>query len=124
VQDTVIFQGFVPNAELRALYHAADVYVSMSYSESFGQTLVEAMAAGLCVVAAENVGACGIIHDGQTGFLVRPGQVADLVNALRGVCDDPIVRATIGRNAQRVAKECFDWPVIATQYMALYKSLA
>lgn len=123
VDDIVVFQGFVPNKEIAALYEASDVYVSMSFSESFGQTLVEAMAVGLCVVAAENVGSRGIIEDGRTGFLVRSGDVSHLVETLRAVFDQADRRVGIGSEARRAAKECFDWTEIAAKYMALYEAL-
>lgn len=52
VRDAVVELGYVPYDQLGALYQAADLYVFPSFSESFGHTMVEAMACGLPVVAA------------------------------------------------------------------------
>lgn len=123
VEKDVTFDRYVPNVQLPSLYHAADVYVTMSFSESFGQTVVEAMAAGLCVIAAENIGTRGIIKNGRTGFLVRPGSVADLVLVLRRVCENRVLSDAIGAEAQRVAEERFDWSVIGAHYIGLYTQI-
>jgi glycosyltransferase involved in cell wall biosynthesis len=53
LQDDVVTLGYVPYRRLHALYRAADLYVFPSFTESFGHSLVEAMAAGLPVVAAD-----------------------------------------------------------------------
>ncbi len=54
--------------ELTNYYHASDIYVSSSCSESFGKVLIEAMAAGLPVIATATTGSKEIIKDGENGF--------------------------------------------------------
>jgi glycosyltransferase involved in cell wall biosynthesis len=66
-------KGKIDQQELINYYQAADIYVSSSCSESFGKVLIEAMAAGLPVVATATTGSKEIVKDGENGFLVPVG---------------------------------------------------
>ena len=68
--DRVRFEGAVPQERLPWYYSAADLLVAPSYYESFGLTVLEAMACGTPVVAARTGGLRGLVRDGETGYLV------------------------------------------------------
>ncbi|HUS13992.1 MAG TPA: glycosyltransferase [Chloroflexia bacterium] len=70
LQDHVHFAGFVPEADLPATYAAADLYVHTGLQESFGLSVIEAMAARLPVVAVAEGGPTATVQDGVTGYLV------------------------------------------------------
>src|SRR5213078_2192131 len=79
--DAVRFLGFVADADLPALYNAADLYVGASrrydlLAEGFGIALVEASACGLAVVAGDSGGVPDAVRDGETGLLVDPDDPA------------------------------------------------
>lgn len=80
------------------------LFVSAARSEPFGLSIVEAMAAGLPVVAAASEGALEIIEDGVTGKLVPVGDPESLARAINNLLDDPVERSRLGRNAQLVAQ--------------------
>lgn len=97
VAERVVFAGPVADAELAAHYHLASVFVMPSRFigaeasvEGLGLVYLEAMAAGLPVVAGRSGGVPDIVHDGENGLLVDPGSVAELVAALHGLLSDPV----------------------------------
>jgi glycosyltransferase involved in cell wall biosynthesis len=95
IGDQVEFRGFRDNVwqELREM----DVLVHSSVRpEPFGQVVLEGMAAGVPVVAANAGGPAELITDGVDGFLTRPGDAADLARALREVAIDRDLRRRIG----------------------------
>lgn len=83
------------------------LFVSAARSEPFGLAIIEAMAAGLPVVAAASEGAVEIIEDGVSGILVPAADPRALAVAVNQILDDSSERARIGRNALRAARESF-----------------
>jgi len=69
LEDRVRFLGFVPDDDLPALYHAADAFLMTSTFETQGIALLEAMAAGLPVAAADSGGPTEFVRDRENGFL-------------------------------------------------------
>lgn len=118
--EHVVFEGVVPSTKVIDYYARADLFVSMSYSESFGQSLIEAMATGLPVISALNVGSREIVEDSVTGFLVEAGDTAGLVARLRLLLDHPERRHLMGDQARRVAQQRYDWQAIGQQYLDVY----
>ena len=114
VHHAVKFLGFVPEADLPALYNAADLYVGVSryhelLAEGFGISLVEAQASGIAVVAGRSGGVADAVRDGETGVLVdpeSPGAVAVAVNRL--LTDDPL-RRRMGAAGRQAAETTFNW---------------
>lgn len=91
--------------DVRPLLASADVLVLTSREESFGLVLVEAGAYGKPVVATRTQGPAEIVVDGQTGFLVDPGDEAALAARLDQLIADPQQRWALGRaGAARVAQ--------------------
>jgi len=84
-----------------------DLFISPSRSEPFGLAIVEAMAAGVPVVATMSEGAREIIDDDQTGRLVPIGAVEPLTKAIVELLSDPKERDRLSNNAQRSVRERF-----------------
>jgi glycosyltransferase involved in cell wall biosynthesis len=79
--------------------------LNFSTSESFSMTVLEASAMGLPVIATRSGGPAEIIDDGATGFLVPPGDIEAMTNAMRALADDNALAAEMGAAARiRVAK--------------------
>jgi glycosyltransferase involved in cell wall biosynthesis len=66
----VTFTGYLRGAELATAYASADIFAFPSYTETFGQVVLEAMASGLPVVGLLSEGVCDLVEDGRTGFLL------------------------------------------------------
>ena len=100
VAGRVHFLGEQPASDLPAWFQRLTIYAFTSRREGFGLTLVEAMASGAAVVAARAGAAEFVIEHGETGFLVPPGDVEELVSALEPLMRDPARAEEIGRRAR------------------------
>jgi glycosyltransferase involved in cell wall biosynthesis len=105
----VVHEGVGPNsAELIALYQSADIFCLPTLGDCLPMVLAEAAAVGLPLVASD-VGAVGeIVRSGETGELMRPGDVTGLVGALRTLVRDEASRHEYGLAARRLAERCHD----------------
>ncbi len=139
--------------EKRELYAAADLFVSPAdgVKETFGITLIEAMAAGLPIVASDWDGYRDSVSHGETGFLVPTAwpelegfeeaaasfrissvrtlaastavDLDSLQNFLQKLVSERELRLRMGEAAKRTARQRFDWAVVVKQYEDLWDSL-
>ena len=104
--------------------NAADVVVLPSVREQFGQVLVEAMACGLPVIAADAHGPAEIVDHGETGWLVEPDDEDAMVEALVDAVNDPGKRARKGEAAYEEARENYAWPSLAERVAKVYEDVS
>jgi sugar transferase (PEP-CTERM/EpsH1 system associated) len=102
---------------------AADVFVLPSIAEGMSNTLLEAMAAGLPVVATRVGGNPEMVEDGVTGRLVPIRDPGTLREALTAYVDDPHLRAVHGKASRQRAVECFSLERMCRDYVDLYRRL-
>lgn len=121
--DSVTFVDELPHAALAGEYANADVLVNPSFSESFGMSLIEAMACELPVVASRVGGMSEIVEDGVTGFLVDPGEADPLAAAIVRVLADRKSSKAMGKAGRLRATARFSWDRITTQLASLYDQL-
>ncbi|MBN1762032.1 MAG: glycosyltransferase family 4 protein [Methanomicrobia archaeon] len=117
------FTGFVPYADLKALYAACAVFVLPSLEEGFGVVLTEALAAGKPVVGTNVGGIPAQIRDGWNGFLIESANAQQLAEKLRYLIDHPEERKGMGDNSRKLAEEEFDWRQIAERYLRVYAEI-
>ena len=110
--------------ELRALFGAADVFVLPTVGDTMGLAIVEAMAAGLPVVSTRIGALSEVVLEGTTGFLVQPGDVAALAEALKRLAARPELRREMGAAARRRACQLFDERVNGPEVLELLKTAA
>src|SRR5262249_54241601 len=115
------FRGF--HEDVTPFLRAANVFVLSSYVEGLANTLLEAMAASLPVVATRISGSEDVVVDGETGFLVPAGGAAALARALGGLLGDPARAAAMGRRARQRVLELCSLEQVATTYLRLYQHL-
>lgn len=123
IAGRVQFRGFVPEATKYQLLAAADIFALPSLHEAFGLVYLEAMHCGLPVVAARPGGQEDYLIEGETGFLVRPDDVAGLQRALLTLASDPELRAAMRRRSREVAAR-FSIAATATHYERLFERVA
>ncbi len=112
--------GYVPRDFLAEHYHASDIFVLPSLSESFGQVLLEAMSCGLPIIASRVGGIPETIEDGVNGLLVEPGCAKSLVGTIRRLAEDPALCNKIGNENARLARSRYSWRAIADSYEEVY----
>lgn len=101
--DTVILVGAVPQDDMAAYYHVGDAFVFTSKSETQGMVILEAMAAGLPIVAVRSSGIDDVVQHGRTGYKT-PENVGRFCACLRELLDDPARRAELAANARGFAR--------------------
>jgi hypothetical protein len=117
----VSWKGHVSWEEMAALYRRAAVFVMPSWFESFGISVIEAMAFGLPVVASRAGALPETVQDGITGLLVPPGDSDALARAVLKLLEDPALRRRMGLAGQQRAREYYAADRVARQTLDLYE---
>jgi glycosyltransferase involved in cell wall biosynthesis len=121
VTDQVLFAGRVTDEELPAFFRAADLFIMTSLTETFGIVIVEAMAAGIPVVAVTANGSKDLITPGVDGLLA-PNDPESLAAAIGRLLTDEEQRTRMGRSAQQTAQR-YSVGALTSQLLALYESV-
>jgi phosphatidyl-myo-inositol alpha-mannosyltransferase len=117
------FVGAVDQAELPRYHASADVFVSPAVGgESFGVVLLEAMAAGLPVVASDIPGYRTVLKDGRQGRLVPPNDAFALAEAVATLLENEKLRLAMGAEGRQTAAE-YAWPVIGRRIESVYRAV-
>jgi phosphatidylinositol alpha-1,6-mannosyltransferase len=119
--DAVRFLGFVPDADLPAVYNVADVFALVSRRhdllvEGFGIAAVEASACGVPVVAGREGGLGDAVRDGETGLLVDPYDPADVAAALKRLLSDAALRRRLGQAGRAAVETYYNWNRVARDF--------
>lgn len=127
IEARVNFAGFIADDALAATYAQADVLClpSLERSEAFGVVLLEAMRAGVPVVASDirGSGVGYVVRDGASGLLVPPGDVDVLSAALQRLRDDNALRETLGAAGRQRWSEEFTLERAAQRMLTLYRDV-
>jgi glycosyltransferase involved in cell wall biosynthesis len=120
LEGRVHFPGFVDDADLPALYSAADLFAYVSLYEGFGLPLLEAMACGTPVIGSNTSSLPEVI--GDVGLQADPRNVDDITRALQQLIDQPELRArSIGLGLERA--KTFTWKKAARELLAIYEQV-
>jgi glycosyltransferase involved in cell wall biosynthesis len=122
LDDTVRFLGRVD--DVATLLAAADLMVMPSYREGLGVAALEAMAAGVPVIASRVGGLPEAVEDGESGILVPPGDVAALAAAIGRLAADRTLARRLGDHGAARVRERFTMAGMANATLALYQRLA
>jgi glycosyltransferase involved in cell wall biosynthesis len=123
VADRILFLGPVDGAARTALLHRSAVLALTSYSENFGNAVLEAMAAGTPVLVTEEVGLATEVKSSGAG-VVCAGEPSAVGAALRDLLADPERRATMGRAGRGAVAQRYGWAQVAAEMEGVYRQLA
>jgi sugar transferase (PEP-CTERM/EpsH1 system associated) len=117
--------AWLPGArsDVPALLRCLDVYVLSSLNEGISNTILEAMASGLPVVATCVGGNAELVQDGATGALVAPGDVPALAASLRRYLREPELCRAHAKGARARAVEAFSMAAMVRGYLSVYDRL-
>ncbi len=107
----VIFAGFQSGNDLGRAVAAMDIFLNPSVTETFGNVTLEAMAAGVPVVAANATGARTLVDDGVSGRLIAPCDISAYADAIAAYAADRALLAAAGA-AGRAASLAYHWDII------------
>lgn len=124
LQNHFIFTGLVPPDEIPALLGIMDILVHLSEREGLPRALPQALAAGRPVVAFDCDGAREVCHDGQAGFLVRPGHLHGLTERLLLLARDAKLRAELAARGREFVRANFAVELMIAHLHRLYVKLA
>lgn len=113
--------GHVPQDTLKGHLQQADLYVFPSLAEGCASSAMEALAAGLCVVATRESGLP--ITDGLTGLIVPPADPAALADRVQWALGHPEETAAVGQAAARMIGATYTWEAYAGRVQAIYREL-
>ena len=122
LMPSAVFLGPHCGGQLARIFASLDVFVHSGCHETFGQTIQEAAASGLPVVAPAVGGPVNLVGDGVTGYLVPPGDAAALAAATRRLAADPVSRAAMGRAARQRVLAC-SWAALGDQLIGHYAAV-
>ena len=117
-----VFLGPRHGAGLAALYASLDIFVHSGPHETFGNTLQEAAASGVPVVAPAAGGPLDLVDHGRTGLLVPPGDAAALADAVALLAGRPELRAAQGMQA-RTRMLARSWPACGDELIGHYRDV-
>ena len=103
-------------SDIPDILQAADIYVSSSYSESFPDSVREAMSASKPIVVTNVGGTFELVKEGRNGFLFEPGDIHSLVGYLSRLIQDQKLRASMGTEGKRIIVENFSTELYARNF--------
>jgi sugar transferase (PEP-CTERM/EpsH1 system associated) len=113
--------GAVP--DVTDVLRSFDIFVLPSLSEGISNTILEAMATGIPIVATATGGNPELVEDGSNGRLFTPGDVSRLARLLAGYIGEPALRKAHGATGRQVAVERFSLAEMVARYQELYLRL-
>jgi glycosyltransferase involved in cell wall biosynthesis len=119
VAKQITYVGPVWGQSKQRLLSGASILVLPSYSENFGNVVLEAMACGVPVIVTPEVGVAGIVEATQSGLVVE-GQPEKLGKEIDRLMQDRSRRATMGENGKVVAATQFSWDAVAEKMERAY----
>lgn len=130
VSHRVLFKGYVSHDELARAFATAHIFVRPSRSEGMGNSFIEAMAAGLPVIATQEGGIADFLYDERrnpdkraTGWAVDVNAPEQIADAVKDIITNPDKVARVRTNALALVREKYDWNLIGRQMHALFATL-
>lgn len=121
LEDRFVLAGF--RQDIPECLAALDCFVSASFFEGLGLSVLEAMAAGVPVVATAVGGVLDFLSDGENGLLVPAGDPERLAGALAAMIEDPALRCRLVARARADVVEKFSFDRMAAETAAVYREL-
>lgn len=123
VKDRIYFLGHVDHDVLPSYLQASDVFVRPSRSEGFGNSFIEAMAAGIPVIATEEGGIVDFLFHKKTGLICGTNDPKDVALKVVMCMKDIELRQEIVENAREMVREKYDWNLISEDMRGVFKKL-
>lgn len=121
VRDKVLFPGYID--DINGLFACLDIFVIPSIAEGLSITTIEAMAAGLPVIASRVGGLPELVTEGVTGLLIQPRNTTALAIAINSLVNDRGMRVQLGANGKIFARDRFSIENMVEQTIKVYQTV-
>ncbi len=122
IVNRVQFSGFIPHAEMPKYLRVSDIFIRPSLSEGFGNSFIEAMAAGIPVIATPVGGIVDFLVDGETGLFCEVKNPKSIAQKVEKLIKDKESREYIVKNARKMVEEKYGWGKIAGEIKEIFYS--
>jgi glycosyltransferase involved in cell wall biosynthesis len=116
----VIFLGFISHKDMPPYLHVSDIFIRPSLSEGFGNSFIEAMAAGIPVIATPVGGIVDFLIDGETGLLCEVNNPRSIAQKVEKLIKDRESRDYIVERARRMVEDKYQWSRVAGEMRNLF----
>ncbi len=123
LDENIKFVGDVSNEKIPAYLAAAHIFARPSRFEGMGISFVEALAAGVPVIATSVGGIPDIIRDGETGLFSNVDDPHDLAKKIKMLFTETALRDQLISNGKKLVEEKFTWDRISDSYRTLFKNI-
>lgn len=123
ISNRVIFTGRISHSEVNNYYNMLNVLVNVSEYESFGVSVVEAMACEIPVIVSNVGGLKEVVKDDSVGLKVSVGSVEELEYALEQLIDNGTLRKRLAANGRKYVEENYDWQNNLSDMIKIYNQL-
>ena len=123
ILDNFVFAGLIPRERIPEMIAAMDVVVHTSLREGLARVLPQALAMGKPCVSFDLDGAPEVVIPGETGYLVKPGDVRALSDAISELLANPQLRARMGEAGRHRVDPAFRAETMVEQIASVYQSL-
>jgi glycosyltransferase involved in cell wall biosynthesis len=125
IEPDVCFTGYIEHEKKPAIHNIfqIEVFPSISESESFGVSVLEASACAKPVIASKIGGLAEVIEEGVTGILVPPANVEKLAEAIEKLLLDEELRKDMGAKGRARVEQIYNWDDCVKQMVGIYKKV-
>jgi glycosyltransferase involved in cell wall biosynthesis len=120
LSSNVEFLGTFPYSKMVEFYNWADLLVNPSFSESFGRSLIEAMACETPVIVSRVGGMTEIVEHGKTGILFEAGNSKELLNSMTYLLNNRQLMKKMGVAGRMKVSSIYSWDKIAKDLLKIY----
>ena len=122
--ENILFLDWIATEDKISLYNSCDIFLLPSYDEGLPYSLIEAMAAGLPIVASNVGGIPEVVKDNENGFLINPGDVDKMVSRINYLIENENVRLKMKINNKNSIKSNYSLEYNINQINNIYKELS
>lgn len=121
--ENILLLDWIPLEDKIPLYNSCDIFLLPSYDEGLPYSMIEAMAAGLPIVASNVGGIPEVVKDDENGFLINPGDIENLVNKINYLIKNRNVRLKMSTNNKNLIKSSYSFENSIKKFQMIYEDL-
>ncbi|MCX6763204.1 MAG: glycosyltransferase family 4 protein [Candidatus Moranbacteria bacterium] len=122
LKNRIKFLGLISHEKLPEIYQSAYVFVLPSLNEGMSNTILEALAAGLPIIATDTGGTKELLRDGENGFIIQMKNAKNIAEKIEKLMADDTLRKNMSLVSRKKA-ESLSWKNVADKYLSLYEKI-